>query len=127
MNTLIWILQALLATVFLMTGSMKLIQKKEDVLERVGEQVGWVNDFSQQQLYLIGVLEILGALGLVLPGMSGILPFLVPLAGVGLAILMVGAVVTHRRRGETGLLIVTLILALMSVFVAYGRFAVVSL
>jgi hypothetical protein len=106
---------------------MKLLQKKEAVLERMGERLGWVDDFTQRQLYAIGLLEILGALGLILPALTGTFTVLVPLAAVGLVVLMLGATLTHRRRAERDMMIFTLVLALLGFIVAYGRFAVVPL
>ena len=125
MNIVLWILQILLALIFIMTGSMKLIQKKEAVLERMGEQMGWVNDFTQQQLYLIGLLEIASALGLILPALTGIFPILVPLAAVGLAFVMAGAAITHLRRRERSMMVITIVIMLAALFVANGRFNVV--
>jgi hypothetical protein len=70
------------------------------------------------------VLEILGAIGLILPGLLGILPWLTPLAAVGLALVQVGAGITHIRRGENSYLVMNFILFALAVFVAYGRFFV---
>lgn len=124
MNIFLWIIQGTLAGMFLMTGVLKLSQKKETVLERRGDQMGWVEGFSQPQLNLIGFLEVLGALGLLLPALTGIPPILVPLAALGLAALMVGAAVTHLHREETGMTIFTLVMMVLALFVAYGRFAI---
>ena len=119
MNTLLWILQGVLSVLFLMVGIMKLMQPKENVRDKMG----YVDDFTQQQLYGIGVLEILGALGLVLPLASGILPVLTPLAAVGLALTMVGAFLTHMRRGEiVPMGVMNLVLFAMAIFVAVYRF-----
>ncbi|HET7901849.1 MAG TPA: DoxX family protein, partial [Candidatus Nanopelagicales bacterium] len=71
---------------------------------------------------LIGVLEVLGAIGLILPGITGIAPFLVPLAATGLALLMIGAIVVHARRGERQPIGANIVLLLLAVFVAWGRF-----
>ena len=66
MNTALWIVQALLAIAFLMAGAMKTFQPKE----KLAEKMGWVEDFSQGQIRTIGILEILGALGLILPALA---------------------------------------------------------
>ena len=87
MKPLLWIAQGILAGVFLMTGTMKLLIKKESLVDKMG----FVEDFSQQQIYVFGLLEIVGALGVILPRMTGILPWLTPLAVVGLALTMTGA------------------------------------
>jgi uncharacterized membrane protein YphA (DoxX/SURF4 family) len=76
MNTALWIVQILLALMFFMVGLMKITQPKEKAAERAP----YVEDFSQGQLRLIGILEVLGAIGLVLPAATGILPWLTPLA-----------------------------------------------
>ena len=116
------VIQVLLAIVFLLAGSMKLIQPKE----KLAESMQWVEGFSQNQIRLIGVLEILGAVGLVLPAWTGILPWLTPMAAVGLALLMVGAILTHLRRAEYPNLIGNIILLALTVFVAYGFFSLLS-
>lgn len=98
MNTLAWILSGLLASGFLFVGVSKLITPYDKL--RQNPQMAWVNDFSSNAVKGIGVLEILGALGVILPWALDIAPVLTPLAAVGLALLMVGAAMTHRRRGE---------------------------
>ena len=83
----------------------------------------WVEDFSDPAIRTIGGLEFLGALGLILPAVTGIAPILVPLAAVGLAITMFGAIVVHVRRGDGTLsVVVPLVLGLTAIFVAWGRF-----
>jgi uncharacterized membrane protein len=119
MNTFLWIIQGVLAFIFLMVGVMKLLQPKE----KAREKMGYVDDFTQQQLYGIGILEILGALGLILPLATGILPILTPLAAVGLAVTMVAAFLTHLRRGEViPLGIMNILLFVMAALVAIFRF-----
>ena len=120
MNVALWIVQILLAIVFLMAGVLKVTQSKS----KLAENMKFVEDFSGGQVRLIGALEILGALGLVLPGVTGILPWLTPLAATGLALTMVGAIITHLGRKEYPNIISNVILLLMAVFVAYGRFFV---
>lgn len=123
MNTALWIVQALLALIFLMVGAMKLIMPKEKAAERMP----FVEEITQGQLRTIGILEILGAIGLILPGLTGILPLLTSLAAVGLALTMIGAMVVHYRRKEYGNIIGNVVLFAMALFVAYGRFVVVPL
>ena len=109
----------MLAAEFMMTGIMKLVQKKESMADKMG----FVEDFSQQQIYGIGILEIMGAMGVILPWATGILPWLTPLAAVGLGLTMVGAFLTHLRREELiPMGIMNIVLFSMAVFVAYGRF-----
>ena len=119
MNVFLWILQGILAFMFAMVGMMKLTRPKEQMREKMG----YVDDFSQQQIKGIGMLEILGALGLILPLATGILPVLTPLAAVGLALTMVGAFLTHLRRNEVlPMGVMNIVLFAMAVFVAVFRF-----
>lgn len=119
MNTFLWIIQGIMAAAFMMTGAMKLVTKKE----AVADSMGYVNDFTQGQLYGIGVLELMGAAGLILPLLTGILPVLTPLAALGLVVIMVGAFFTHLRRDEiVPMGLMNIMLIAMGLFVAYGRF-----
>lgn len=97
MNIALWIVNGLLALAFLAAGGMKLARPK-DALSASG--MAWVEDFSPGAVKTIGALEVLGALGLVLPRLTGIAEILTPLAAVGLVLTMVGAVVVHVRRKE---------------------------
>ncbi len=126
MNIALWIVQILLAIAFLMAGFMKATQSKESLIEKT-EKMAWVEDFSPGTIKYIGILEILGAIGLVLPAVTGILPMLTPLAAAGLALTMVGAAVVHIRRKEYSGLVGNLVLFLMAAFVAYGRFALIPI
>ena len=120
MDLALWITAGLLAAVFLFAGSTKLFLSREKLAEAPGG--GWVLDFSAGFVKALGAVEILGAVGLVLPALFGIAPVLVPLAAVGLATIMVGAaIVTYRRREPTHVLVDVTYLA-MAVFVAFGRF-----
>lgn len=118
MNIILWIVQVLLAVAFLMAGAMKVMQPKE----KMQEKMAWVEDFSQNQIRTIGILEVLGAIGLILPAVTGILPILTPLAAVGLVLTMLGAARTHMRRGENQMIMMNAVLLILAAFVAYGRF-----
>lgn len=118
MNIAIWVLQAVLALLFLAAGAMKASKSREEL----AESMGWVEDFSEKSIRSIGLVEILAAFGLLLPSMSGILPVLTPLAATGLAITMVLAIGVHLRRREFPAIAVNLILLAMSAVVAWGRF-----
>src|SRR5579859_5106043 len=96
MNTAVWIVQILLALAFLMAGATKLTQP----VEKLAERMAWVNDFSPSIVRAIGAVEVLGALGLILPAWTGILPWLTPLAAAGLVLDMIGASLEHARRKE---------------------------
>lgn len=119
MNVVLWIAAALLAVAFLMAGLMKLSRSKEQ-LAASGQ--GWVEGFGPTAIKGIGVAEILGAIGLILPALTGIAVGLVPLAATGLALLMVGAFITHVRRGERREMGANAVLFALAVFVAWGRF-----
>lgn len=119
MNIALWIVQALLAVAFIMAGAIKLMQPKE----QLAAQMPWVDDFAPTTVKLIGALEVLGAIGLIVPLLTGILPWLTPLAALGLALTMLGAMATHVRRHEYPSLVPNLILLLLAAFVAYGRLA----
>lgn len=119
MNAVLWIITALLAVVFAATGLLKLSRPKA-ALVKAGQ--GWAEDVPDAGIKAIGALEVLGALGLILPALLDTATVLVPLAAVGLALVMLGAAVTHARRGEYPNMAVNLVLAALAVFVAVERF-----
>ncbi len=124
MNTLIWILQGLIALMFAMAGFMKLSKPKEE-LKKQGS-MAWVNDVSSSTLKLIGTLELLAALGLIVPQVTGIQSWLTPVAALGLVFTMIGALTLHIRRGDgRQALVVNVMLLLIAAFVAYGRYMLV--
>ncbi len=89
----------------------------------LAEQMPWTEDFSDGTVKLIGSMELLGAIGLVLPWATGIATVLTPLAATGLVVIQVLASVVHLRRGEAKALPVNAVLLLLALFVAIGRFA----
>ena len=119
MNVVLWIVAGVLAVAFLASGLMKLAQPREKLVE---SGMGWAGDFSPGAVKAIGALEVLGALGLILPAALDIAPVLVPLAATGLALVMVGAIVVHARRKETPMVVINVVLLALAVFVAWGRF-----
>jgi uncharacterized membrane protein YphA (DoxX/SURF4 family) len=118
MNTVLWIVQIVLAAAFGLAGIGKLIQPKEKLQDRMG----WVEDYSQGTIRMIGSLEVLAAIGLILPAATGILPWLTPLAALGLVVIMLLAIRVHLRRHETQNVVVNVVLALLAAFVAWQRF-----
>jgi uncharacterized membrane protein YphA (DoxX/SURF4 family) len=120
MNVLLWIIAGLLAAAFLAAGAMKLIQSKEQLL--ASGNMAWTEDFSPGTIKAIGGLEVLAAIGLILPAVLDIAPVLVPLAALGLVALMIGAAITHGRRGETPMIGVNLVLLALAAVVVWGRF-----
>ena len=118
MTYVLWIIQVLLALLFLFAGGTKLVIPP-DVLASMGSpnQIplpGWFVRF-------IGVAEVLGALGLILPGLLRIKPWLTPLAAAGLVVIMIGAVALTVAADGVAAGVVPLVTGLLSAFVAYGR------
>lgn len=121
MNVALWIVAGLLAAAYLAGGGYKVITPKERIA--AAEAAGrWVEDFGTGGVKAIGVLEVLAAVGLVLPAALGIAPVLVPLAALGLVLLMTGAALTRARRHEYRLVAVDLVYVALAAFVAWGRF-----
>ena len=120
MGIALWVVQVLVAAAFVVSGATKLSQPKEKLLKKWA----WVEDFSQGSVRIIGSLEVLGAIGIVLPSLTGIVPSLTPLAALGLVLTMIGAALTHLRRAEYGGIAVNAVLLILAAFVAYGRFFV---
>jgi uncharacterized membrane protein YphA (DoxX/SURF4 family) len=118
-NVVLWIIAGVLAAAFLAAGLMKVAQPKEKI---VASGMGWAETFSPGTVKLIGGLEIAAAVGLVLPALLGIVPVLVPLAALGLVLLMLGAIVTHARRSELPMAAVNAVLLVLAAVVAWGRF-----
>lgn len=123
MNITLWVVQILLALAFAMAGIMKVSQP----IDRLEARMGWVKSVGPRGVRLIGSLEILGAIGLILPAVTGILPWLTPLAATGLVLTMIGAMITHGRRGEYSQIGMNVVLLLLALFVAYGRFVIVPI
>lgn len=118
MNVALWIVQIGLAAAFVLAGAMKSTQPKE----KLQPNLPWVEDFSLGTIRLIGVAELLGGIGLILPAVTGIAPILTPIAAACLAVVMVLAAATHIRRKEPSGVVVNAVLFALAVFVAWGRF-----
>lgn len=82
----------------------------------------WVADFSTGTVRLIGAVEVLGAIGLILPALTGIVPLLTPIAATGLALVMALAIVVHARRKESSAIAFNAVLLIMAAVIAWGRF-----
>ena len=115
MNSVVWIVQALLAVIFALQGVV-LISPPEPM-----KVIFDALPFSRGFMVAIGVLDVLGAVGLILPWALKIQPRLTPLAAAGLTIIMIGAVMTHLMRGEIAQAIPALIIMVLAAFVAYAR------
>ena len=123
MNLTLWIIAGLLAAAFLAGGGMKLTKPKEKL---AASGMGFVAEFSAGGVKAIGALEVLAGVGLILPAALGIAPILVPLAAVGVVLLMVGAIITHLRRHEMPSVGVNLVVLTLAALVAWGRFGPAS-
>lgn len=121
MKYALWIVQVLLALVFVATGLMKLALP----VEQLAQTLVWVNDVPALLVRFIGVAELLGGLGLILPALTRIQPQLTPLAAAGLALVMLLAALFHLTRGEAAMVVPNLVLFLLAAFVAYGRWKLV--
>jgi len=119
MNVFLWVAAAVLAVAALGAGLLKLSTSKDAL---VAKGMGWAADYSASSVRGIGALEVVGAIGLILPGLLHIAPVLVPIAAVGVAVVMAGAVVVHLRRKEFPGALPALVLLILALFVAWGRF-----
>ena len=117
LNVLLWVLQILLAMLFTFSGVMKFIMPVEEMTKQI-PLPGWF-------LHFIGVAEILGAIGLVLPGVLRIRAGLTPLAAVGLVVIMIGATAVNLKTGQRGAALTTVVVGLLLVFLAYNRWRMV--
>lgn len=116
MHRLLWVLQVVLGLFFLFIGIQHFV-----VPGGLPEQLSWMYDLSDTVHYLIGTAEILGGLGLILPSLTRIAPWLTPLAAAGLVVVMLGAVVWHVGREEYINIVSNLVMVLILAFVAFGR------
>jgi uncharacterized membrane protein YphA (DoxX/SURF4 family) len=123
-DTVLWIAQVLLAAIFLVTGMTKLTQPR---LKMAAGPMRWAADVTDAQFRAIGLVELLGAIGLIVPATLGIVPVLTPLAAVGLVLTMVAAIRTHVRYAESGRLAVPIVVLGLALFVAVQGFGTYSL
>ncbi|MGW3604082.1 DoxX family protein [Micromonospora sp. NPDC005161] len=129
MNLVLWIIQILLAVVFAGAGTAKLTQPKD----KLRDLMRWVDPVPPHQVKALGAAELLAAVGLVLPPLTGIATVLTPLAAVGLVIVMIGGILVHlrdmkrqdtddRRRTELQGAVTCTVLLVLAAVVAWGRF-----
>ena len=116
MNTLLWTLQILLGIYFTAVGVLHFI-----VPSGLPAPMSWMYELSGGLHYFSGTAEILAGFGLILPGLTKIQTRLTPLAGVGLVLLMIGAIVWHTQRGEFQSIGLNFVLGFIAAFIAYGR------
>jgi uncharacterized membrane protein YphA (DoxX/SURF4 family) len=118
MNIAVWIIQGILALIFLMAGIMKSIQPSE----KLAKSLPWVNDFSLHTVRFIGISELLGAIGIVVPQLTGIYPILSPIAAVGIGMIMILASAYHLPKKEYKEVGFNATLLILAVIVAVYRF-----
>ncbi len=126
MNIVLWVLQVLLAVVFAWHGWLYLSGAADEWHAKQhpgGKPLG----LAPRLRTFIGICELLAAVGLILPGLTGILPWLTPLAAVGLTAVMIGSAVFHLSRQENSNVVISLVLVAICVLVAYGRSSIVPL
>ncbi|RDW15178.1 DoxX family protein [Oceanobacillus arenosus] len=116
MNIALWIIQGLLALMFIGTGATKL------QYERAKKSLPWASDYSKGFVAFIGIVEVLGGIGLILPLALGIAPILTPLAAIGLLLIMVFAAIFHGKRGEYKMIGSNIVVIVLALFVTIGRF-----
>ena len=121
MTSVLWVVQALLALLFLFAGGVKLILPVEEMTKQMPLPLPGLF------LRFIAVAEVLGALGLILPGLLRIRPGLTPLAAAGLVIIMIGATVVTLAGGAVAPALIPLVVGLLAAFVAYGRWRLAPL
>ncbi|HVU96417.1 MAG TPA: DoxX family protein [Puia sp.] len=119
MNTILWASQILLALAFLYSGINKSILSEQQLIAR--GQTGVVG-YSPAAIHLIGVAEILGSIGIIVPCWTGILPWLTPVAACCFAVIMLLAAPIHYRLKEPRNVATNMTLLVLSLFVAFGRF-----
>jgi uncharacterized membrane protein YphA (DoxX/SURF4 family) len=117
LSVVLWVVQVLLAALFVFAGVMKLVMPIEEMQKGIA--------FPGAFLRFIGVAEALGGLGLLLPGLTKIAPLLTPLAAAGLAVIMVGAVVTTLSIGGGSQAILPAVVGVLAVLIAWGRWRAV--
>jgi DoxX-like family len=121
MNLALWIVQGLLAFAMVAAGAFKATTPRL----KLAEKMHWAKTWTDTNVKLLGLAEVLGGIGLIVPGVTGILPVLTPVAAVCLAILMGGAVKTHLDLHEPPA--PAAVLGLLCAFVVVGRFLLVPL
>lgn len=116
-----WIVAGLLAAGYLFFGGTKVLQSKEKLAEG---GMGWVENAPAWVVKIVGLLEIAGAIGLILPPLTGFAPVLAPIAAIGLVQVQVGAMILHATRGEWRALPMNAVLLVVAAVVAWLGFAV---
>ncbi|THF76355.1 DoxX family protein [Cohnella fermenti] len=117
MDIALWIVQGVLALMFISAGAMKTFNSK-----KAKATMPWAQDSSTGFVVFVGLAELLGGIGLILPEALDVAPVLTPIAAIGLAVVMVLAAGHHAKRGEKQAVVMNVVLLALSLFVAIGRF-----
>ncbi len=123
MNIFLWILQVLVALAFIGAGAMKTFQPVATIAQRMA----WAGQVPPALVRFIGISELLGGIGLILPALTGILPWLTVAAALGLVVVMVLAAGFHAQRHEYNQIAPSLVLLVLVAIIAYGRWMVAPL
>jgi len=123
MNVFLWMLQGTLAAMFLLAGIMKSTQPREKLVK----QLPWVADVSNPVVRFIGIAELAGGIGLILPALTGIATVLTPIAAASLALIMALAMVLHTRRRELQAVALNALLLAATIGIAWGRLGAYAL
>ena len=119
MDIVLWVAQALLALGFLAAGYAHAFRFDQF---SANPRTAWAADVGRSGMRVIGLLEIAGAIGVVLPALTGILPWLTPVAAAGLTLVMLSAAIFHARRREFSGIVTNAVLGAVALFVPWGRF-----
>ncbi|MGV8970009.1 MAG: DoxX family protein [Microbacteriaceae bacterium] len=117
MEFALWVFAAFLALACWAAAGRKLIESKAEY----SQSMPWANDFSQRQIWAIGVAEVGGGVGLILPELTGVFPILTPIAAFCIAALQLGAAITHLRRKELRAIPANIVLVCIALFIGLGR------
>lgn len=120
MTTSLWITQGILASLFAMAGAMKSTQSIDKLLK---SGITWAGRFSLTTIRVIGISELLGAFGLILPWLLKIAPALTPIAALSLALVQLLAIFHHAKNNESKAIVFNIFLLALAAFVAWGRFS----
>jgi putative oxidoreductase len=124
MNIVLWILQSLVGLAFIVAGLMKTFAS----IERLATQMAWVKDFPTPFVRFIGFVEFLGGVGLIVPAATGILPWLTPVAAIGLAVIMLSAAIYHLQKKDLmAKTLPSVVFLVFAVVIVVGRYTVAPL
>jgi len=118
LNAVLWIAQVVLAAIFLMAG----IMKSTTPINELSQKLNWVSEDNKLLVRFIGICELLGAIGLILPSLLRIKPILTPIAALGFLTIMILAMLFHIVRGEYDVLPVNILFGAIALFIAWGRY-----